>query len=238
MAARGWLTYPAEDWRTWYADLLARMDDLTPADVLARWVAIAAPAYDSAGPRPADEVLATAPRDKYIEADGQWWVRDDEASAKLPARAGISFDVVGPYLRLPGGEIIRDRATARRRLGKLAADPMIATLLRLFLSGRQDDTRKTMSREILARAMVVLGLRDAGMSHLRAVRLWSRWEDELGGSLASEEVAAVVALGAKADRADRQFLREYERNVCGTNRRTWRQLGVTVSTPREFAPPE
>jgi hypothetical protein len=140
-------------------------------------------------------------------------------------------------LRLRSGEIIRDRDTARRRLGKLADDPNVAVFLRAFLTGRQDDKRKTMSREILARAMVVLGLRDAGLSHLRAVSAWLSWECELTGTLASPDMYAILTFRGRANAVDKQRLTDYLRTVCLTNRRTWSQLGVPVRLPRELAPP-
>ncbi len=237
MPSRARLIYPIDEWHAWYSDVLADMEALTPADVLARWVKMAAPAYDPVGSKPSADVLAAAPWHKYLEADGQWWVRDDDASEKPLGRSGISFDVVGPYLRLRSGEIIRDRDTARRRLGKIADDPNVAVFLRAFLTGRQDDKRKTMSREILARAVVVLGLRDAGLSHLRAVRTWLSWECESDGALAAPDMHAVLKAGCRANAVDRQRLRDYQRTVCLTNRRTWTQVGLPVRVPRELAPP-
>jgi hypothetical protein len=236
MGARGRCIYSSDEWHAWYGELLAEIDGLTPADVLARWVKMAAPAYDSVGLKPSEATLASAPRYKYIEADGQWWVRDDDAAEK-PLGPGISFDVVGPYLRLPSGEIIRDRDTARRRLGRLTDDPDVEIFLRLFLTGRQDDKRKTMSKEILARAMVVLGLRDAGLSHLRAVRDWLSCECDFNGSLASPNMYAILKSGGRANAVDKQRLKDYQRTVCLTNRRTWSQLGVPVRVPHELAPP-
>jgi hypothetical protein len=228
--------YSSAEWHTWYRDLLAEMDAFTPADVLARWAKMAAPAYDPVGFKPSEEILAAAPRYKYIEVDGQWWVRDDDAVDK-PLGPGISFDVVGAYLRLRSGEIIRDRDTARRRLGKLAGDPSLADLLRAFLTGRQDESRKTMSREIRARAMVVLGLRDAGLSHLQAVRAWLTWECESNGALADRGMCTILESGGRANAVDKQRLKDYQRTVCLTNRRTWFQLGVPVRVPGELAPP-
>jgi hypothetical protein len=230
------LIYPIDDWYDWYRDVLAAMEALTPADVLARWAAMAAPSYQPAGLRPSDEVLAASPRHKYLEMNSQWWVRDDDAAAMATAKAGISWDAAGPFLRLWTGEIVRDQATARRHLGDLAGDPTLPALLALFLTGRQDDKRKTMSREILARAMVVLGLRDAGLSHLRAARTWLSWECDLCGALGRPDIYAILKSGATADAVDKQRLKDYQRTVCLTNRRTWSQLGVPVRIPREFAP--
>ena len=237
MPTRSRLIYSIDEWHAWYRDLLAHMEALTPADALARWVKMAAPAYDPVGLKPSAEVLAAAPRYKYMEVDGSWWVRDDDAAEKPLASPGISFDLVGAYLRLRSGEIIRDRDTARRRLGKLADDPNVAVFLRAFLTGRQDGVRKTMSREILARAMVVLGLRDAGLSHLRAVRAWLSWECDFNGTLASPDMYAILKAGGRANAVDKQRLKDYLRTVCLTNRRTWSQLGVPVRLPRELAPP-
>jgi hypothetical protein len=232
MTTRSRLVYLPDTWHDWYRDVLAKMEALTPADVLAGWVKMAAPAYDPVGLKPSAEVLAAVPRYKYIEADGQWWVRDDDAAEKHLG-PGISFDLVGPYLRLPRGEIIRGRDTARRRLGKLADDPNVAVFLRAFLTGRQDDKRKTMSREVLAQALVILGLRDGGMRHQDAIRLWLRWECELGGALRKTDELVIADLGTKADRPSRDRLRNCLADVGLSNRRTWRALGLPV----EFASP-
>jgi hypothetical protein len=124
------LIYPIDDWYDWYRDVLAAMEALTPADVLARWAAMAAPSYQPAGLRPSDEVLATSPRHKYLEVDGQWWVRDDDAAAMVTAKAGISWDAAAPFLRLRTGEIVRDQAMAARHLGDLAGDPTLSALSR------------------------------------------------------------------------------------------------------------
>ena len=234
MGTRGRCRYSIAEWRIWYRDLLAAIDTLTPADVLARWVKVAAPSYDPAGRPPSAETLAAAPRYKYIERDGQWWVRDDDVAERPTGQVGISFDVVGPYLRLSGGEVIRDRGTARRRLGKLADDPNVKTLLGAFLTGRQDGKRKTMSPAILARAMVILGLRDAGMSHLRAVRTWLGWECEFHGPLACSDMFSILESGTRADAAEKQALREFEREVSLANRRTWSRLGVPVRLPPDL----
>jgi len=94
-----------------------------------------------------------------------------------------------------------------------------------------------MSREILARAMVVLGLRDAGLSHLRPVRAWLSWECDFNGTLASPDMYAILKAGGRANAVDKQRLKDYLRTVCLTNRRTWSQLGVPVRLPRELAPP-
>jgi hypothetical protein len=225
--------YPIDEWHDWYRDLLAGMQDLTPADVLARWVAMAAPSYQDAGGRPSDKVLAASPRHKYLEIDGRWWVRDDDAAAIPTAEAGISWDAVGPFLRLPTGEMVRDRATARRHLGGLASDPTVSALLALFFTGRQDGKRKTMSREILARALVILGLRDGGLRHLEAIRLWLRWESDLGGALSRPDELTTLELGARADLLSRQNLRDCLADVSLSSRRIWRAIGLTV----EFASP-
>jgi len=234
MAARGRCIYSSDEWHAWYGELLAEIDALTPADVLARWVKMAAPAYDLAGFKPTAEVLASAPRYKYIEVEGEWWIRDDDAVKKSKG-VGISFDVVGPYLRLPNGEIVRDRETARRRLGRHADDPDVAIFLPLFLTGRQDGKRKTMSREILARALLILGLKDGGMRHLVAIRLWLRWEVELGGDLRESDMLATIEADGRVDRPSRDKLRAYLGQVALSDRRTWTALGVPVEIPVEFA---
>jgi hypothetical protein len=236
MTTRSRLVYLPDTWHDWYRDVLAKMEALTPADVLAGWVKMAAPAYDPVGLKPSAEVLAAAPRYKYIEADGQWWVRDDDAAEKHLG-PGISFDLVGPYLRLPSGEIIRGRDTARRRLGKLADDPNVAVFLRAFLTGRQDDKRKTMSPVILARALVILGLKDGGMPHMAAIRLWLRWEVELGGVLRQSDILATIDAAGRVDAPSRDKLRAYLGQVALSDRRTWAALGVPVDIPVEYASP-
>jgi len=219
------LRHPVESWRQWYQEIVAAMSDLTPADVLARWVRMAAPSYQPLGLRPSEAMIASAPAYAYLEHDGTWWVRDEQA-ASAPGRNGISWDDAGPYLRLPGGQIVRDRAAARRHLGRHAADPTIALFLGLFLTGRQEAFRKTMSREVLARTLVILGLVEGGMPHLAAVRTWLRWESELGGWLSEPTKLALADLGSDADSVQRQTLRNYERSVATTNRRTWEALGL------------
>jgi hypothetical protein len=226
------LIYTIDEWHDWYADLLAQIDSFTPADVLARWVAMAAPSYDPAGHPPSDEALASAPRHKYLEAKGQWWVRADDASTAT--KRGISWDSVGPFLRLPSGEIVRDRSTAKRHLGGLADDPIIAALLAAFLTGRQDGRRKSMSREVLARALVILGLRDGGLSHWEAIRTWLHWEAELCGSPDRTEMSALARPGRRADLPSRQLLRTFMAEISLSNRRTWRAIGLPV----EFASQE
>lgn len=91
-----------------------------------------------------------------------------------------------------------------------------------------------MSKVVLGRALVILGLREGGLAHLEAVRIWLRWECELSGELCNPEAMAWIALGNRADRAARQALRDYEQTVSLTNRRTWRALGLTP----EFALPD
>jgi hypothetical protein len=178
--------------------------------------------------------LARAPRHKFIEVDGVWWVRDDLVSVDASAKPGITWDTVGPFLRLPGGQAIRDRRQATLRLGKLAEDPTISLYLRLFLTGRQDGKRSTMSSPSLARALVTLGLRDASSRHLDAVRLWLRWECELGGDLANFTMLSILQKGPAVDLAQRDQLRAYLQGVSLANRRIWRALGLAV----EFASPE
>ena len=72
MPTRSRLIYSIDEWHAWYRDLLAHMEALTPADVLARWAKTAAPAYVPVGLKPSAEVLAAAPRYKYMEVDGSW----------------------------------------------------------------------------------------------------------------------------------------------------------------------
>lgn len=227
------LTYPVGDWFAWYrgvVELMTGSDDVTPADVLARWVAMAVPSYDPMGPPPPPEVLAKAPRHKYIEVAGVWWVRDDAQPASS-AGPGISWDTVGPYLRLPTGELIRDRRRAERLLGKHADDPTISVLLGRFLTGRQDDKRSTLSAPSIARALVTIGLRDAGFTHLDAARFWMRWECELDGPLANHDMLALLQRGPRVDRAEHDQLRAYLDQVSLANRRIWRALGLKL----EFA---
>jgi hypothetical protein len=163
-----------------------------------------------------------------------WWVRDDLAPVDATAPPGIGWDTVGPFLRLPSGQAIRDRRQATLRLGKRAEDPTISLYLGLFLTGRQDGKRSTMSSPSLGRALVTLGLRDAGSRHLGAVRLWLRWECELDGLLANYSMLSVLQRGPAVDFAQRDQLRAYVQDVSLANRRIWRALGLAV----EFASPE
>jgi hypothetical protein len=144
------------------------------------------------------------------------------------------LDTVGLFLRLPDGQVIRDRRQATRQLGKLAEDPAIALYLRLFLTGRQDGKRSTMSSPSLARALVTLGLLDAGSRPRDAVRLWLRWECELDGDLANYSMLSILQKGPAVDLAQRDQLRAYLQGVSLANRRIWRALGLAV----EFASPE
>ena len=231
------LTYPSREWFAWYRGVLSQLaasDDFGPADVLARWVAMAVPSYDPLGPPPQPEVLAKAPRHRYVEVDGVWWVRDEEPPSSRSVGPGISWDTVGPYLRLPSGEVIRDRRQATLRLGRLADDPAMSMFLKLFLTGRQDDKRSSMQAPTLARALVTLGLRDEGSNHLDAVRLWLRWEHELGGQLADHYMHSILQRGSAVDLAERDQLAAYLRNVSLADRRIWRALGLAV----EFASSE
>ena len=237
MADRGRLLYTPGEWFAWYRDIVGWINadsGFAPAEVLARWAAMAAPAYDPLGLPPRPEVLAAAPKYKYIEAEGSWWVRDDNATDK-PARAGISWDLVGPFLRTPEGELIRDRERAKRRLAHLANDPTIAMLLRMFLTGRQDDKRSTLSAPVLARALVILGLRDAGLSHQAAIRMWLRWECELDGPLAAPGMLATLQLDRRADLYALDCLKSFGQQIALSNRRTWIALWGRLP---EFASPE
>jgi len=140
-------------------------------------------------------------------------------------RRGISWDGIGPYLRLPDGRLLRDRKQATDVLGTLAEDPTVAMLLGLFLTGRQDGLRSSMSRELIGKALLVLGLVDSGMSIRGGVHRWLVWECEFGGALRDQpRLDSVPGPGATLSVSDAWV--DYLDTQAAGIRRTWKALGL------------
>lgn len=85
--------------------------------------------------------------------------------------------------------------------------------------------RKGVGTARLARALLMWGLIEAGLSHRAAILRWLDWEVALGGPLAkSPSIRRASKLAASG--ADRDALRDFEANMRGANKQFWVELGI------------
>lgn len=167
----------------------------------------------------------------------------------VPGEIGSDAFFFGP----PIGELVRCSwtfaaygAEERHRLASRAADSADEALSRLAyaigigsmrLASAHVGMRKGVSPQTgsryrkgvdtarLARALLMWGLIEAGLSHRAAIRCWLRWEVALDGPLADSAVVRDAAELAASD-ADPDALREFEESQRGANKEFWVAMGI------------
>jgi hypothetical protein len=79
---------------------------------------------------------------------------------------------------------------------------------------------------IPARALLIWGLIEAGLSHRAAIREWLAWEAALRGPMTkSSRVRRASTLTAAGD--EREVLREFEDSIRGATKQSWAALGIS-----------
>lgn len=97
--------------------------------------------------------------------------------------------------------------------------------------------RKSVGIARLARALLIWGLIEAGLSHRAAIKRWLAWEIALGGPAADTAVVReawdLIAAGVDRDAAepivtgvDRDVFRDFEESQRGANEQIWVALGI------------
>ncbi len=167
----------------------------------------------------------------------------------VPSEVGSGAFFFGP----PIGELVRCSwtfaaygAEERHRLASRAADSADEALSRLAyaigiesmrLASAHVGKRKGVSPQTgrryrkgvgtarLARALLIWGLIEAGLSHRAAIRRWLGWEIALDGPLADSVVVRDAAELAASD-TDPDALREFEESQRGANEQFWVAMGI------------
>lgn len=172
-----------------------------------------------------------------------------ESHGLVPGEIGSGAFFFGP----PIGELVRcswtfsaHRATERHHLVPQAddtADQALSRLVRAMGIGNVRLTsahvgkrkgvsprtgrryRKSVGTARLARALLVWGLIEAGLSHRAAILRWLDWEIALGGPLANSAIVRRASDLATSG-ADRDALRDFEENMRGANKQFWVAMGI------------
>lgn len=85
--------------------------------------------------------------------------------------------------------------------------------------------RKSAGIAAIARALLVWGLIEAGLSHRAAILCWLDWEIALGGPFATSPAVRRASKLAVSG-ADRDGLREFEESIRGATKQVWVALGI------------
>lgn len=235
----------------WLQDVLDRK--LDRGEIISSWRAQFTPTFMQLTRPPTTDELLERPED-FLETPDGWlgrlplaenytWSRP--GSPSRPRTYVVTSDRGGFVLRLPDGQIVRDRERARRLgvsfvAGRSGPEPDAAPVdLVDWLSSARRRTAKGRGRSdrVLARALYVRAALAAGVHHYAAVREIARSFPDL---LPAADLEAWVAVQARVSRWDAQPIRDERlewrrkwlqatRRLLSQHREIWAQLGVPAN---------
>ena len=85
--------------------------------------------------------------------------------------------------------------------------------------------RKSAGIAAIARALLIWGLIEAGLSHRAAIRCWHGWEIALGGPLGAS-TGVHWASNLATSGVERDAFREFEESQRGANKQFWVRMGI------------
>ena len=183
--------------RRWYASVMPRFGSMSVGDLIAAWRQKVEPRAFPIDEGPSSKEAQTNPGRYLQDRNGQWWVVPPAVSPEPGIRGLIvlTFDGSGPAV-LDATAATHDREAALARVPE--GDDVALRSLRQFVSDEFPSARRHGSSvrtgqlwrsghnvATVARALVALSLMGLGVSHREAIRIWYRWDRELGGQLTS-----------------------------------------------------
>lgn len=181
--------------RRWYASVMPRFGSMSVGDLIASWREKVEPRAFPIDEGPSSEEAQTNPERYLQDRHGQWWVVPPAVSPEPDSRGLIvlTFDGSGPAV-LDATTATHDREAALALVPE--GDDVALHSLRQFVAdtfpsarrhGRSEETgqpwRSGHNVATVARALVALSLMGLDVPHREAIRIWYRWDRELGGSL-------------------------------------------------------